>query len=242
MSKNSFYKKRDYLPTNSSIQKLNDGAIEYFFLNNYKNYSISNEFKEIIKKNPEVFEEEPIKPDLVLKNKLFNKNICFIDAHQDEFNYFPRKIFSLKKLEKAENENEQKKEKEKDKNNIKSDISFIDNKLSFMNSLIISGIEDIKPYVSGGTNNEDKKRDDIIYLISSFMNNKGWNILFNDGKIKRFTSFELFEFLTEEILEKNIKLDNMIIWTSTSTEKLKGGYLYLYLQEYLPLFMNSKNN
>ena len=31
MSINSFHKKRDYLPTNSSIQKLNDDTIELFF-------------------------------------------------------------------------------------------------------------------------------------------------------------------------------------------------------------------
>jgi hypothetical protein len=114
------------------------------------------------------------------------------------------------------------------------------NKLTFMNSLIISGIDEIKPYVSGGIYDVDEKKDDIIYLISSFINIKGWNIFIN-GYIYLFTSYELFEFLTEEILIKNLRLDNIIISNIYSSEKLKGGYLYLYLYEYLPLFLNNPN-
>ena len=246
MSKNSFIQKKDYLPTNSSIQKLNDNVIE-IFLDYFKYYPISDEFKEIMEKNKEIFEENPIKPDLVLRNKVFNKNKCFIDANQEEINYFPRNEFKLKNVENQEKSN-------KAQNYIQSLLNTFppssiqnsqidinkDNKLSFMNSLIISDIQDIKPYVGGGAHDSDEKRDDIIYLISSYMNNKGWYTYIN-GHNYSFTSYELFEFLTEEILIKNFKLDDIIIYNIYSCEKLKGGYLYLYLHEYLPLFLNTKN-
>ena len=240
MSKNSIYKKNNFLSTNSSIQKLNDNVIQ-IFLEYYKYYPLSDEFKENIEKNKEIFESNPIKPDLVLRKEVFNKNICFIDANQEDYNYFPRTKFNFPNLQEEENISNMQNNIIKYSKEISPSFSYNsslnninNNKLTFMNSLIISGIDEIKPYVSGEIYNVDEKKDDIIYLISSFINIKGWNIFIN-GYIYLFTSYELFEFLTEEILIKNLRLDNIIISNIYSSEKLKGGYLYLYLYEYLPL-------
>jgi len=246
MSKNSIYKKNNFLSTNSSIQKLNDNVIQ-IFLEYYKYYPLSDEFKENIEKNKEIFESNPIKPDLVLRKEVFNKNICFIDANQEDYNYFPRTKFNFPNLQEEENISNMQNNIIKYSKEISPSFSYNsslnninNNKLTFMNSLIISGIDEIKPYVSGGIYDVDEKKDDIIYLISSFINIKGWNIFIN-GYIYLFTSYELFEFLTEEILIKNLRLDNIIISNIYSSEKLKGGYLYLYLYEYLPLFINNPN-
>ena len=102
MSKNSIYKKNNFLSTNSSIQKLNDNVIQ-IFLEYYKYYPLSDEFKENIEKNKEIFESNPIKPDLVLRKEVFNKNICFIDANQEDYNYFPRTKFNFPNLQEEEN-------------------------------------------------------------------------------------------------------------------------------------------
>ena len=110
-----------------------------------------------------------------------------------------------------------------------------------MNSLIISGIDKIKPFVSGGIFNKDKKKNDIIYLISLYINEKGWNLKFN-GNNCLFNSYELFEFMTDDILAKNIKLDDIIVYNFSFNEKFEGGYWYFYLRDYLPSFLNADNN
>ena len=53
-----------------------------------------------------IFDKESLIPDLILQNKIFNKNDCFYDYEGFGFNKFPRQkfIFSTEK-EKVKNEN-----------------------------------------------------------------------------------------------------------------------------------------
>jgi hypothetical protein len=71
----------------------------------------------------------------------------------------------------------------------------------------------------------------LLQMTLSFMNNKGWIVFNNIGnKVGEFTSFELFKFLTENILANNIKLDDYIISANNNNKfKCKGGTLYMQL-------------
>ena len=82
---------------NTILQKKNDGNIQNLFLNNYKYYDENPEFKKITGKNYDlIISHKPTIPDLVIYNKVFNKNECFVDANENEKNYFPRKQFFIK--------------------------------------------------------------------------------------------------------------------------------------------------
>ena len=71
----------------------------------------------------------------------------------------------------------------------------------------------------------------LLQMTLTSMNIKGW-IVFNKvgNKVGEFTSFELFKFLTENILANNIKLDEYIISSSNYNKfKCPGGSLYMQL-------------
>lgn len=84
------------LAINTELQKKNDQNIQNF-LNNYKYYEEWPILKENTGKNVDlIISHKSTIPDLVIYNKVFNKNLCFVDANQNEKNYFPRMNFFIK--------------------------------------------------------------------------------------------------------------------------------------------------
>ena len=81
-----------YTIINSDLQKSNDKVIQNF-LNHFKHYAIKEELKTI---DIEIISEKVLKPDLILHNKIFDKNNCFYESNNIlKKNYFPRQIFKL---------------------------------------------------------------------------------------------------------------------------------------------------
>lgn len=121
MSADSLKEKRS-LSVNTSIQKKNDENIQNLFLNNYKYYDENPQFKKITGKNYDlIISHKSTIPDLVIYNRVFNKNECFLEANRNENNYYPRKSFYIKFNEKEKyeyiNKNENDKENQRTKIN-----------------------------------------------------------------------------------------------------------------------------
>ena len=92
MSADSLKEKRS-LSVNTSIQKKNDENIQNLFLNNYKYYDENPQFKKITGKNYDlIISHKSTIPDLVIYNRVFNKNECFLEANRNE-NTIKRFIF-----------------------------------------------------------------------------------------------------------------------------------------------------
>ena len=89
---------------------------------------------------------------------------------------------------------------------------------SFNSPRIIHTISPIK---------KDEKRYHIKIMKKGFIN-------------KKFTTFELFEFLTE-IITKNLRLDNFFIFNETTNDNFKGGIFYFILKSFLMNYFNSQN-
>ena len=121
MSADSLKEKRS-LSVNTSIQKKNDENIQNLFLNNYKYYDENPQFKKITGNNYDlIISHKSTIPDLVIYNRVFNKNECFLEANRNENNYYPRKPFYIKFNEKEKyeyiNKNENDKENQRTKIN-----------------------------------------------------------------------------------------------------------------------------
>ena len=81
-----------YTIINSDLQKSNDKVIQNF-LSHFKHYEMKEELKNI---NKEIISEKVLTPDLVLHNKIFDKNNCFYESNNIlKKNYFPRQVFKL---------------------------------------------------------------------------------------------------------------------------------------------------
>ena len=81
--------------TNTPEQKANYEVIKNC-LEKYKKYPLNNEIKNIFEQNEEIFSEEPLIPELVIKKEIFNKNNCFFEANKEENNYFPIYVYNIK--------------------------------------------------------------------------------------------------------------------------------------------------
>jgi hypothetical protein len=98
-------------------------------------------------------------PDLVIWNKTFNKNNCFIGANTSIQNEFPRFLFyiKIKKNKKTKNNNK------KDNNNF--NIEFFENNNINKNNNINSERKDKKNYINElnkNIENQDNKKNDIL--------------------------------------------------------------------------------
>ena len=222
--------------TNTPEQKANYEVIKNC-LEKYKKYPLNNEIKKIFEQNEEIFSEEPLIPELVIKKEIFNKNNCFFEANKEENNYFPIYVYNIKENTSKnsyinnDNNNSSKKEENKIKkienNNIKKEenkIKKIENNNIINENTIIKGGKDTRS---------------IICDSSSL-----W-IMKIDGKEYTFpSSFDLFEYLTNNILSKNKNLDNYIIQNidrQNYSRQYKGGFLYFKLMKYLPLYFKNNN-
>ena len=119
--------KKYVLAINTELQKNADEIIQYL-LNNYKHFEEDPKFKEITGKHYDlIISHKSTIPDLVIYNKIFNKNYCFVEANKKENNYFPRQCFFIKFEEKekqqskGENHHEQSKKDEDNKKNVEKE-------------------------------------------------------------------------------------------------------------------------
>jgi len=206
--------------TNTPEQKANYEVIKNC-LDKYKTYPLKNELKNIFEQNEEIFSEEPLIPELVIKKEIFNKNNCFFEANKEENNYFPIYEYNIKENTSKNiccnnNINSSKKEENK--------IKKIENNNIINENTIIKGGKDTRS---------------IICDSSSL-----W-IMKIDGKEYTFpSSFDLFEYLTNNILSKNKNLDDYIIQNidrQNYSRQYKGGILYFKLMKYLPLYFKNNN-
>ena len=229
----------DFIKVNSRLQRFLDIEIQGF-LDKFDNYQLTDEFKEYLKDKKDIYIEKTLIPDLVLKNKIFNKNNCFYEADQNINNYFPRNQFKIEKSRLSQ-------ELSNINNNIQNNIikqknnhstGIYSNSREMINTFFHSDLSTIKTLVGGFNTNylNKEKEDETINLIKS---NSGW---FIKGNPSTFTSFQLFEYMTVNILCKNKKLDDYIINNEKSFGNFEGGYLYILLKKYLPLFFYSLNN
>jgi len=118
------------LAINTELQKKNDQNIQYF-LNKYKHYEEIQELKTNTGKDYDaIISHKSTIPDLVIYNKVFNKNDCFVEANKKENNYFPRQCFYIKfdekekQQSKGENHLEQRKKYEDVKKNEEEDDDY----------------------------------------------------------------------------------------------------------------------
>ena len=118
------------LAINTELQKKNDQNIQYF-LNKYKHYEEIPELKTNTGKDYDaIISHRSTIPDLVIYNKVFNKNDCFVEANKKENNYFPRQCFYIKfdekekQQSKGENHLEQRKKYEDVKKNEEDDEDY----------------------------------------------------------------------------------------------------------------------
>ncbi len=89
---------------------------------------------------------------------------------------------------------------------------------------------------------EGGAQTNIYNLTSQFMNIKGWKVVNKDGSlIKKLTSLELFQFLTEDIIGNNLSLNNYYIFSENNGNYCSGDKLYLSLMDNLSsIFKNQK--
>ena len=97
-------------------------------------------------------------------------------------------------------------------------------------------------FCRGGNQNLEQKDEALFTLFEKNMDCPGWRIkIMKKGFInKKFTTFELFEFLTE-IITKNLRLDNFFIFNETTNDNFKGGIFYFVLKSFLMNYFNSQN-
>ena len=97
-------------------------------------------------------------------------------------------------------------------------------------------------FLKGGNQNLEQKDEALFTLFEKNMDCPGWRIkIMKNGFInKKFTTFELFEFLTE-IITKNLRLDNFFIFNETTNDNFKGGIFYFVLKSFLMNYFNSQN-
>jgi hypothetical protein len=225
MYKNDFNNNFNCTKINTNLQIFLDEAIKVF-LDKFDNYPLSPEFIGLIKKNNAIFSEKPLYPDLVLKNKVFNKNKCFYSANQNENNYFPRDDFVI--------------DKKKLSNTSSISNNNASNQLVNSNDLQNLAFNFNLEMAKGGKNDiiNKEKENHIFNLIKS---NSIWIININ-GVITEFNSLQLFEFMTINILGKNKRLDDYIVNNYDSFRNFEGGYLYICLKKYLSSIFSSQSD
>ena len=285
-----------YTIINSDLQKSNDKVIQNF-LSHFKHYEMNEELKNI---NKDIISEKVLTPDLVLHNKIFDKNNCFYESNNIlKKNYFPRQVFKLclssdnnednssikfesknssdsleskKSEEISEDKNgssEEEEEEEDEEENVEIRTNQVDYENNYNNNIIneynnynnnpqqILNQKQAMEYIfnsnenfflnfmkfcRGGNQNLEQKDEALFTLFEKNMDCPGWRIkIMKNGFInKNFTTFELFEFLTE-IITKNLRLDNFFIFNETTNDNFKGGIFYFVLKSFLMNYFNSQN-
>ena len=207
-------------------------------------------------------------PDLVIWNKTFNKNNCFIGADNSKETKFPRYLFyiKIKKSKKSKKNNlENKNTKNNSSNNF--DITFFEknnnqentpidiNKNIIINNNVINNNSSNKKYkkteeknkfsmnqehnLENNLNNINMIINLTIYLIQLYLYKDGWIILTNDNFSGPGTSINLYQFLQEKIKE-NVNLDNFTIIDINKQVKFTGNNFYNILSNILQKILQKK--
>lgn len=262
---NAYNMNNNFIRYNSEIQRKNDANIQEI-LDRYKHYPLSDEFEKIIEKNEIALTKETLTPTLIECKYGENKNKCFLDSNPQELNYFPRREFVIKSDEKIENSNisnsinlennsdkasnegEEEEEEEGDDNeNNKITFNLTNAKsegvIDMVNFNVIN-LFNMEPgqfiKLFGGKEIFDIKDNFLDKLITNNMNERSWSIVGIPNMF--FSSFDIFNFMTENILCKNMKLDNFNIKNENTSIIYNGGYFYSFLLKFFNNFNNMQQN
>ena len=148
--------------------------------------------------------------------------------------------------EEYEEENEEKEEKENEdeeepgkNNNIQAKdigigiLEYLWKNNNYSKKYIISGL-DLSSRPGLNINNMENRTN----LISTFMSKKDFLLFDKNGEyIDNFSPLELFKYLTENILAKNILLDNFKIRNKDGKHFFPAGKYYIYLMKNIPLII-----
>lgn len=231
---------------NTPIQKSANKATEWI-LEKYRDYLLNPDFKNYMKNHEKIFSPISHTPEII-KNKIFNKNKCFIDADENRNNFFPTFKYKIKseglKSKTQINTKKRKKIIDIEKEAIPQTNKFLDSndKLKLLLNINPEDIKIMEFFNNGGLHDDidNAKNEEIINLIKS---NGKWVITINNETLE-FNNYEFFKYLTENKLEKNELLDDhkFIIYHTNSFTPIEGGYLYICLKLYLTLSLFHQNN
>ena len=88
------YKKRNY---NNNKQESAHSRLDEFIQTSLDKYSFVDVTQEMLDSasiySKHIVSNKPAIPDLVIYNKKFNKNECFVEADNSKFNPFPRQNY-----------------------------------------------------------------------------------------------------------------------------------------------------
>ena len=231
---------------NTAIQKSANKATKWI-LEKYRDYLLNPDFKNYMKNHEKIFSPISHTPEII-KNKIFNKNKCFIDADENRNNFFPTFKYKIKseglKSKTQINTKKRKKIIDIEKEAIPQTNKFLDSndKLKLLLNINPEDIKIMEFFNNGGLHDDidNAKNEEIINLIKS---NGKWVITINNETLE-FNNYEFFKYLTENKLEKNELLDDhkFIIYHTNSFTPIEGGYLYICLKLYLTLSLFHQNN
>ena len=173
------------LVINTALQKKNDRNIQYF-LNRYKHYDENPEYAKNIGENENlIISHKSTIPDLVIYNKVFNKNECFYEANKKENNYFPRQQYYIrfvkdeklisKGLKDSKNEgvSEKKEKGNQIENNQNNENNFSDDENDEMEIIKNSKNQNKMKEISYVENNSTISNNNSMYNeIENLQNNK----------------------------------------------------------------------
>ena len=173
------------LVINTALQKKNDRNIQYF-LNRYKHYDENPEYAKNIGENENlIISHKSTIPDLVIYNKVFNKNECFYEANKKENNYFPRQQYYIrfvkdeklisKGLKDSKNEgvSEKKEKGNQIENNKNNENNFSDDENDEMEIVKNSKNQNKMKEISYVENNSTISNNNSMYNeIENLQNNK----------------------------------------------------------------------
>ena len=167
------------------MEKKNDRNIQYF-LNRYKHYDENPEYAKNIGENENlIISHKSTIPDLVIYNKVFNKNECFYEANKKENNYFPRQQYYIrfvkdeklisKGLKDSKNEgvSEKKEKGNQIENNKNNENNFSDDENDEMEIIKNSKNQNKMKEISYVENNSTISNNNSMYNeIENLQNNK----------------------------------------------------------------------
>ena len=186
-------------------------------------------------------------PDLVIWNKTFNKNNCFIGANTNNEKKFTRYLFYIKikknkKSKKNNNDNNKNKNNINDCNSVKEINCFNNNSINNKNKKYFKKEEKNKFSMNNIENNMNFINMEInlvTYLINLYLYKNGWIILANENFSGPGTSINLYQYLQEK-LKENCNLDNYIIIDINKQVKFKGYSFYNILTNVLNKILQKK--
>ena len=168
---------------NTPIQKSANKATEWI-LEKYRDYLLNPDFKNYMKNHEKIFSPISHTPEII-KNKIFNKNKCFIDADENRNNFFPTFKYKIKseglKSKTQINTKKRKKIIDIEKEAIPQTNKFLDSndKLKLLLNINPEDIKIMEFFNNGGLHDDidNAKNEEIINLIKS---NGKWVITINN--------------------------------------------------------------